>query len=79
MLGWQTLLLAKAAVAAGEAIQGAMGFGMNLIALPSLFALDERPVPVPLLIARLRDEGKILFCGGVCHNPSFSALSVLMI
>ena len=70
MLGWQTLLLANAAVAAGAAIQGTVGFGMNLIALPLLFALDERFVPVPLLIAHPWDEGRILLCGVVCHNPA---------
>jgi hypothetical protein len=50
---WPTLLLANAAVAAGALVQGMAGFGMNLIALPLLMALDARLVPVPLLIAHL--------------------------
>ena len=49
----QIILLANGAVALGAAIQGSVGFGMNLIALPLLMALDERLVPAPLLIAHL--------------------------
>ena len=49
----QSLLLANGAVALGATIQGAVGFGMNLIALPLLMALDERLVPAPLLVAHL--------------------------
>ena len=49
----QIILLANGAVALGAAIQGSVGFGMNLIALPLLLALDDRLVPAPLLIAHL--------------------------
>ena len=49
----QSLLLANGAVVLGATIQGAVGFGMNLIALPLLMALDERFIPAPLLIAHL--------------------------
>ena len=51
--GLGPLLLANAAVALGATVQGAVGFGMNLIALPLLRALDERFIPAPLLIAHL--------------------------
>lgn len=50
---WQALLLANLAVAAGAAIQGTVGYGMNLIALPLLLALDPALVPGPLLVAHL--------------------------
>ncbi|MSQ51184.1 MAG: hypothetical protein EXR28_04785 [Betaproteobacteria bacterium] len=53
MQDWHFLLLANGAVAIGAAIQGTVGFGMNLIALPLLLALDENLAPVPLLIAHL--------------------------
>ncbi len=49
----QIILLANGAVALGAAIQGSVGFGMNLVALPLLMALDGRLVPAPLLIAHL--------------------------
>lgn len=49
----QIILLANGAVALGAAIQGSVGFGMNLIALPLLLALDDKLVPAPLLIAHL--------------------------
>ena len=47
------LILANVVVALGATIQGMVGFGMNLIALPLLMAIDERLVPAPLLFAHL--------------------------
>ncbi|WP_116048203.1 sulfite exporter TauE/SafE family protein [Amycolatopsis palatopharyngis] len=44
------LALAGLVVLAGALIQGAAGFGMNLIAAPLLALADPRLVPVPLLL-----------------------------
>jgi uncharacterized membrane protein YfcA len=45
-----TLVLAGTVVLVGALIQGAVGFGMNLIAAPLLTLADPRLVPVPLLL-----------------------------
>ena len=45
-----TLLLAAAVMAAGAALQSAVGFGGNLVAAPVLALLDPGLVPVPILI-----------------------------
>lgn len=44
------LLLAGTIVLGGAVVQGAVGFGMNLIAAPLLAIADPALVPVPLLI-----------------------------
>ncbi len=45
------LLLAGAVVAAGAVIQGSIGFGLGLLAVPLLLLIDARLVPAPLLLA----------------------------
>lgn len=45
-----TLLLAAGVMAAGAALQTAVGFGGNLVAAPLLALLDPGLVPVPILI-----------------------------
>lgn len=47
------LLLAVIAMCAGAAVQGAVGFGSNLVAAPLLILLDTRFVPAPLIIMSL--------------------------
>lgn len=44
------LLLAGLVVAVGALVQGAVGFGLALVAAPLLALLDPRLVPVPLLL-----------------------------
>lgn len=41
------LALASLAVGVGAAIQGSVGFGLNLVAAPALLAIDTRLVPGP--------------------------------
>lgn len=50
MTGWE-LLLVGAVLAVGALIQGAVGFGMNLLAAPLLALVEPRLVPAPLLVA----------------------------
>jgi uncharacterized membrane protein YfcA len=50
---WQPLLAANLAVALGAAVQGTVGYGMNLIAVPLLLSIDASLVPAPLLLAHL--------------------------
>jgi uncharacterized membrane protein YfcA len=45
------LILAAIAMAAGTCIQGAIGFGTNLVAAPVLALIDPDLVPVPVIIA----------------------------
>ena len=45
------LALAALAMAAGTCIQGALGFGTNLVAAPILALIDPALVPVPVIIA----------------------------
>ena len=47
------LVLAFVIVFLGAAIQGAVGFGINLFAAPLLVLLDARFVPAPMIIAAL--------------------------
>ncbi|OQO93793.1 sulfite transporter TauE/SafE [Saccharomonospora piscinae] len=47
------ILLAGLALACGALVQGAVGYGMNLIAAPLLTLVDPRLVPVPLLVIAL--------------------------
>ncbi|MGH3340676.1 MAG: hypothetical protein ACRDPL_17855, partial [Propionibacteriaceae bacterium] len=47
------LLLAVLAMSAGAAVQGAVGFGSNLVAAPLLVLLDTRFVPAPLIVMSL--------------------------
>ena len=44
-------ILAALVMAAGCALQGAVGFGANLVAAPLLVLLDERFVPGPTIVA----------------------------
>jgi len=44
-------VLAAVVMAAGCALQGAVGFGANLVAAPLLLLLDERFVPGPTIVA----------------------------
>ena len=43
--------LAAAAVTVGATLQGSIGFGLGLIAVPFLVLIDERLIPGPLLLA----------------------------
>jgi uncharacterized membrane protein YfcA len=45
------LILASAAMGIGSCVQGAVGFGANLIAAPLLALIDDRYVPGPVNIA----------------------------
>jgi uncharacterized membrane protein YfcA len=45
------LILAAVAMAAGTCIQGAIGFGTNLVAAPILALIDPDMVPVPVIIS----------------------------
>lgn len=45
------LLVALVVLGIGAALQGSVGFGMNVIAAPVLMAVDPRFVPGPLLVA----------------------------
>jgi uncharacterized membrane protein YfcA len=45
-----TIALAGLAVALGALVQGAVGFGLALVAVPLLAIIDPRLVPVPMLI-----------------------------
>jgi len=47
------LLVAAGAVFAGSVVQGAVGFGMALIAAPVLFLIDPRLVPGPMIFASM--------------------------
>lgn len=47
------IVIATIVIAAGAAIQGGVGFGMNLIAAPILAVLDPDLVPGPALVAAL--------------------------
>jgi uncharacterized membrane protein YfcA len=47
------LILAAVVVAAGSAVQGAVGFGLNLLAVPVLLLVDAALVPGPTLVAGL--------------------------
>jgi uncharacterized membrane protein YfcA len=45
------LLLAALVAAAGSCLQGAVGFGVNLIATPLLLLIDDVYVPAPVILA----------------------------
>jgi uncharacterized membrane protein YfcA len=47
------IVLATVVIAIGAAVQGGVGFGMNLIAAPILAVLDPNLVPGPALVAAL--------------------------
>jgi len=61
------LILAALAMAAGTIIQGAIGFGTNLVAAPILAIIDPDLVPVPVILASFvfnvlvarRDRGEL--------------------
>jgi uncharacterized protein len=47
------LLVAGTTVAVGACVQGAVGFGLSLLAVPVLVLVDPALVPVPLIVASL--------------------------
>jgi uncharacterized protein len=47
------LLVAGTTVAVGACLQGAVGFGLSLLAVPILVLVDPTLVPVPLIVASL--------------------------
>lgn len=47
------LLVAGTTVAVGACVQGAVGFGLSLLAVPILVLVDPALVPVPMIIASL--------------------------
>jgi len=47
------LAIASTAVLVGSVVQGAVGFGMALVAAPILFLIDPRLVPGPMIFASL--------------------------
>jgi uncharacterized membrane protein YfcA len=47
------LLIAGLTVAVGACLQGAVGFGLSLLAVPILLLVDPSLVPVPLIVASL--------------------------
>ncbi len=49
-MSWEVLLLAGAIIGVGAVVQGAVGYGLNLIAGPLLALIDPVFVPVPILI-----------------------------
>lgn len=59
------VVLSALVMAAGAAVQGAVGFGANLVAAPILVLIDERFVPAPMVLTSavlnllvLRREGR---------------------
>lgn len=50
MSGWE-LVFVGVVLATGALVQGAVGFGMNLLAAPLLALVEPRLVPAPLLVA----------------------------
>src|SRR5215471_14884088 len=49
-IGW---IIAFAVLAVGAAIQGTIGFGINLLAAPILVLIDPALVPAPIIITSL--------------------------
>jgi uncharacterized protein len=52
-VNWLSMIAITAVMAASALLQGAVGFGLGLIAIPVLIYLDLRFVPGPLLVAAL--------------------------
>jgi hypothetical protein len=50
-VSWPALVLSGVVVFAGAALQGSIGFGLGLFAVPLLLLIDPRLVPAPLLLA----------------------------
>jgi uncharacterized membrane protein YfcA len=50
---WAEFAIASAAIFSGSVLQGAVGYGLALVAAPVLFLVDERLVPAPLLLSAL--------------------------
>jgi hypothetical protein len=55
------IVAAVAVMAAGAAVQGGVGFGMNVVAAPILIQIDSDLVPGPLLAASLANALLIAF------------------
>ena len=53
ILTWPELAIASAVVMIGATVQGSVGFGLGLLAAPTLMLIDVRMVPGPLLVASL--------------------------
>ena len=52
-MSWIAIGVVTAVMAVSALLQGAVGFGLGLIAIPFLIYLDLRFVPGPLLVAAL--------------------------
>lgn len=52
-MSWGLVIAITAVMAASAILQGAVGFGLGLLAIPFLIYLDVRFVPGPLLVAAL--------------------------
>ena len=52
-MSWIAIGVVTAVMAVSAILQGAVGFGLGLIAIPFLIYLDLRFVPGPLLVAAL--------------------------
>jgi uncharacterized membrane protein YfcA len=52
-VSWAVVLATTVVMAAGAVLQGAIGFGLGLVAVPFLIYVDLRFVPGPLLVAAL--------------------------
>ena len=52
-MSWIAIAVVTAVMAVSAILQGAVGFGLGLIAIPFLIHLDLRFVPAPLLVAAL--------------------------
>jgi hypothetical protein len=52
-LSWSDLAVASVAVIVGALVQGSVGFGLGMVAAPTLMLIDERMVPAPLLVASM--------------------------
>jgi uncharacterized membrane protein YfcA len=52
-MSWVTIAIVTAIMTASALLQGAVGFGLGLLAIPFLIYLDIRFIPGPLLVAAL--------------------------
>jgi len=50
---WGDFAIASGAIFAGSVLQGAVGYGLALVAAPILYLVDEHLVPAPLLVTAL--------------------------
>ncbi len=90
-IDWTPWLWANLAVFAGAAVQAAIGYGMNLIAVPLLLAIDATLIPGPLLVAHLllvllmvgfhwsRVDRRVLFWAGAASVPGAILGAVVLV